>query len=142
MGEVLAQMRGIDDSHIQVVAEQNFCKLMNYDYLRYVRGCSGFAGFARGSLNRAKLENFSDEMRSILGKKWSEWGSEQVASNFLVANSPRATVLSYPKHANFTLGIPWQESAFLHFIGTYRFKQCLYVEMARKIIKRLNGLQA
>jgi hypothetical protein len=141
MREVTAQMQAIDDTHIQVVAEQSFCKLAGYDELRYVRGCSGFAGFAQGSFNRARLESFAHEMSNILGERWSQWGSEQVASNFFVANSSRATVLPYPKYANVTPGIPWEDSVFLHFIGTYRFKRGVYIKTARKIIRTLGNLQ-
>jgi len=137
MGEVCAQMRRIQDNHIQVVAEQNFCKLTNYDRLRYVRGCSGFAGFGKGSLSRAKLESLSDEMRCILKEKWTQWGSEQVTSNICIANSPQATVLPYPKYANFTPELLWRESIFLHFIGTYRFQKGVYIKKAREVASQI-----
>lgn len=142
MVDVCTQMRAIHDSHVQVVAEQNFCKLIDYDNLKYVRGCSGFAGFAKGSLNRAKLESFSAEMRSILAEKWSQWGSEQVTSNFCIANSPDASVLPYPKYANFSPQISCKESSFLHFIGTYRFCDGIYLEKAKEVIRHLQAAEA
>ena len=142
MRDVCLQMREIEDSHVQVIAEQNFCKLRNYEVLRYVRGCSGFAGFARGSLDRGKLETLSGEIRSVLGEKWTEWGSEQVTSNICIANSPKSTVLPYPKYANFSPEIPWKDSSFLHFIGTYRFNDGAYVQKAREAITRLQAAGA
>ena len=36
-------------AHVQLWAEANFDKLADYQTLRYVRGCAGFAGFARHS---------------------------------------------------------------------------------------------
>ena len=40
-------------------------------------------------------------MEAILGTSWFEWGSEQVASNFVVANSPNPIVLPLPTYSCF-----------------------------------------
>ncbi len=48
--------------HMQVVAEANFDKLSDFESLRYVRGCSGFAGFARQSFTREFVEDISAQM--------------------------------------------------------------------------------
>src|SRR5438445_8599770 len=69
--------------HVQVVAEAHFDRLREFESLRYVRGCSGFAGFARGSFERSFVEAISEQMGSALGGRWAEWGSEQVMSNIV-----------------------------------------------------------
>ncbi len=139
MRDVCEQMKAYESQHIQVIAEQNFDKCLNYDQLKYVRGCAAFAGFAKGSFSRSKVEEFSQSMESILGKMWASWGSEQVTSNFIVANSPQSCVLPYPKYANFTLEIPYDQSSFLHFIGTYRFKKGVYMRKAKEILRNLKS---
>ena len=137
MRNVFQQMKDIKSDHVQVIAEQNFNKLRDYAQLKYVRGSAGFAGFAQGAFPRSKVEEFSLEMEDIVGKVWASWGSEQVASNFLVANSPRAHVLPYPKYSNYTLDTLCEKNAFLHFIGTYRFRKGVYIGKAQDTIKKL-----
>lgn len=124
------------DSHVQLVAEANFDKLREFETLRYVRGCSGFAGFAKGSFTREFVEAISAEMRAAIGIKWSEWGSEQVMSNIVVANVPHARVLPHPKYADcqkMKLG----ETEFVHFIGSCRFRNGTYARLGAKIVASL-----
>ena len=52
-------------------------------------------------------------MTAELGSRWTEWGTEQVTSNYVVANSPEAMVLPYPKYACFDLNMDPAESVFL-----------------------------
>jgi hypothetical protein len=139
MKDVCNVMKAYPSDHIQVVAEQNFDRHPSCDQLKYVRGCAGFAGFARGSFSLAKIEEFSQSMERIVGTMWSNWGSEQVSSNFIIANSPISSVLPYPKYANFTLEIPHEQSAFLHFFGSYRFEKGVYVRRAKSLVDRLKG---
>jgi hypothetical protein len=130
-------MKAFTDTHIQVVAEQSFSRLHDYQSLKYVRGCAGFAGFAMGSFSRERVEAFSQEMSGILGAKWREWGSEQVTSNVFVSNSPKSGVLPQPKYANFSPDVPYGQSAFLHFIGTHRFKRNVYVRTAADLVRTM-----
>lgn len=108
--------------------------------LRYIRGCSGFAGFARSADGRLLAEQFSQEAERLVGKKrWSEWGSEQVTSNFVVANEPDPLPLPADRYVNF-----WDEdlprsTPFIHFIGTYRFHRGAYVSASRQVIAALKG---
>lgn len=116
-------------AHVQLLAEANFHKLSDFDTLRYVRGCAGFAGFPRRSFEREFVEHISSQMRCAIGEKWTEWGSEQVMSNIVVANIPGAMVLPHPKYADcqkMRLG----ETAFIHFIGKCRFKGGTYATLA------------
>ncbi len=71
----------------------------------------------------------------MLGDKWGQWGSEQVASNFAVANTAGAMVLPYPKYANFDLDMDPQAACFLHFVGTNRFDRGVYAGETRAFIE-------
>ena len=123
-------------AHVQLVAEANFHKLRDFETLRYIRGCAGFAGFPRRSFTRGFVEKISREMRAAIGDKWAEWGSEQVMSNIVVANIPGAVVLPHPKYADcqkMRLG----ETAFIHFIGSCRFKGGTYARLGAEVIETL-----
>ena len=106
----------------------------------YVQGSSGFAGFAKGGFTRERIEELDFIMRRQLGNRWLEWGTEQSASNFAIANSPGAIVLPWPKYANF--GSVWKKIglnnyAFLHFVGTYRFMDRIFLTLGQRIINDL-----
>lgn len=139
MAERLQTARGLAPSatsHVQLVAEANFGALKEFSRLRYVRGCSGFAGFPRRSFTRSFVEEVSAQMRSAIGAKWSEWGSEQVMSNIVLANIPGAMVLPHPKYAD-CLKMKPDETAFVHFIGTCRFSNGTYARLGRELIAAL-----
>lgn len=126
-----------DATHVQVVAEKAFDRIEGAAALRYVRGCSGFSGFAKAAFGRPFVEDFSSQMASLIGAKWTEWGSEQVMSNVAVANSPRATVLPHPKYCDCEhIGA---DTAFVHFIGSCRFTGDTYARMARQVIGSLQA---
>jgi len=141
MAERAAQAKqitvGQDNSHIQVLAESKLDKLSGYEALRYVRGCSGFAGFPAGSFSRERVEALSQEMYAALGSKWNTWGSEQFTSNVIIANSARAVVLPHPKYC--ACNRVRDETAFIHFIGSCRFNDGTYARLARRVIGELNG---
>jgi hypothetical protein len=102
----------------------------------YVRGCAGFTGFppTPGMLNR--LLQFSLCMSGKIGMgRWSAWGTEQVASNFLVANAAGTQVLPYPKYG--TPDAMNEETAFIHFIGSLRFVNDKYEKTSRTVIQRM-----
>jgi hypothetical protein len=87
---------------------------------RYVRGGAVFAGFARR-----------------LFRRWREWGSEQVASNYLIANSPEECVLPCPKYASLWPGVLYEQASFLHGLGTNRFKGGTCREIASRVVREL-----
>lgn len=122
--------------HIQLTAEANFNHLKRFEALQYVRGCAGFSGFAKGSFDRAFVEEISGQMQQALGDRWREWGSEQVMSNIVVANTPIARVLPHPKYCDCTRIRPG-ETVFIHFIGSCRFLGGTYAGLARRVIKDL-----
>lgn len=124
-----------ESSHVQLASEASFNQLSDFDRLKYVRGCAGFSGFAKDSFRLDFVEGVSQGMAEALGDKWSEWGSEQVMSNILVANSPRARVLPHPKYADC---IKMDESTcFIHFIGDCRFTRGVYAEKSRAMVRSL-----
>jgi hypothetical protein len=107
----------------------------------YVRGCAAFCGFPPGSVTRDAIEAIHGVMVRHLGARWSEWGSEQVASNILVANAAGTTVLPAPRYCSH-----YPESyhlvrdpgvALVHFIGPHRYDRGNYRALARGAITAL-----
>ena len=129
-------------TQVQAACERSFDQLPESASLKYVRGNSGFTGFAKGSLTREKIERFSDLMRRIAGEKWDEWGSEQVASSLLIANDDGSCALEFPRYLSFWghAGVPYDDAAFIHFIGPPRYSQGAYLKYARKVIPTLSCL--
>ena len=123
-------------SHVQLYAEARFDELPDVDTLRYVRGCAGFAGFARRSFTREFVEKVSGQMLSTIGDKWKEWGSEQVMSNIVIANIARNFVLPHPKYAD-CVRMKRDETAFIHFIGSCRFDGGTYARLGAEVIGAL-----
>ncbi len=107
---------------------------------KYVRGCSGFAGFAPSSEGRELALAFSQEAERLLGQdRWSEWGSEQVTSNFVVANEANALLLPYGRYLNFWNEPLNDDAAVVHFIGTYRYHRGAYLAAVQRAIADLAG---
>lgn len=126
------------DSHVQVAAEANFPNLKRYRELKYIRGCAGFSGFAQGSVDKSLMLELNSELQSLIGiQKWSEWGSEQVMSNLLVANASKAVVLPYPTYSAFRRDSDIQKNIFLHFMGPDRFYKNRYGTLGREVIAHL-----
>lgn len=131
-------MRHISD-HVQIQAELALGNYPDDIGLCYVRGCSGFAGFAAGYLTRRMVEEFSSNMTKLLGaEKWGEWGSEQVSSNFLVANSPGALILPVNAYPFWAPGVDAGRAKLIHFVGTHRYYAGKYAALARSIIDQLS----
>jgi hypothetical protein len=114
----------MNSDYIGVVSERCFDRYPDCDELRYVRGSSGLAGFAPSAFPRKRLEEFHRIMEEMVGAtRWREWGTEQCASNFAVANSPNAVVLPFPAYSSFFPNGPREEAKFFHFIGSFRFDE-------------------
>jgi hypothetical protein len=130
-------IRNSASDHLQGHAERALPRLSNAHGRKYVRGGAAFAGFAKGSFSIHDLQLFSAEMQQLIGPRWHHWGSEQVASNFMIANSPDAFVLPYPKYASFWPNVQYDEPRFLHFLGTNRFKGGVYRRLAQQTVGEL-----
>jgi hypothetical protein len=120
--------------HIQAAAEIALGGLPDAASVKYVRGCSGFTGFPRGVAKREDLYKFSEFMAAKLGKRWTEWGTEQFSSNFLLANCPNVLILPWDKYMSYW-GEPVEGVAFYHFIGTYRYHGGVYTRVAKQAIQ-------
>lgn len=140
-----AEMAGVSPwNSINITTEKAFERYPGTDGLYYVRGSAGFAGFAKGGFPRAGIEDFHRKMERLVGeKRWREWGSEQCASNFAVANSPNPMVLPYPEYASFTAQVPREAVRLFHFIGTYRFLDGYFARRGREVVEALtSGVQS
>lgn len=123
--------------HIQSVIESALRDVPGAEELRYIRGCAGFAGFSRSATGRALAERFAVDAGAVVGPRFAEWGSEQAASNFVVANDPDPIQLPYHRYTNH-----WEEAlpadpAFIHYIGTYRYDRGSYVAASQRAIRQL-----
>ena len=136
VGELAESLGG---DHIQVLAECALNTLPGSVERRYIRGCSGFAGFACGAMNFEQLERFSQQMEERLGGgKWRQWGSEQVTSNYMIANTDNPLVLPFEHYPYWDLKQDLAEVRLVHFIGGHRFDGQAYVRLGKQIIQTLN----
>lgn len=128
----------INGGHVQLLAEKSFSKMVEADTRLYVRGCAGFAGYGKNSATLDSLIKFSSEIEGIIGKGgWHQWGSEQVASNYVVANVPGSVILPFDKYPYYEVGLSLNTPKFLHFIGGSRYKRGVYIMLSRKIISHI-----
>ncbi|MGD0798145.1 MAG: hypothetical protein ABR910_10515 [Acidobacteriaceae bacterium] len=139
MAGACLRSKGNLDPMVQAVCERSFDLLEESASLRYVRGNAGFTGFAKGSIDREKVVRYSNLMRRIAKEKWDEWGSEQVTSNLLIANSLDAFPLEFPKYLSYWAhpDVAYENASFIHFIGPYRFSNGFYLKCARKVMATL-----
>ena len=137
--EAAKRARAIKHPYVGMAAESLFDRYPGAEKLRYVRGSSGFAGFAKGAFDRAQIEDFHEQMEHLLPDRWTEWGSEQCGSNFAVANSAGARVLPFPKYGNFDHHHDPAKSSFLHFIGAHRFDDDLFARLGNETITGLGS---
>jgi hypothetical protein len=122
--------------HIVDLAEALLDRLPETAPPNYVHASSGFAGFAKGSFRLSDLESFSNWMRGHLSARWDKVGSEQIASNYMLANAPGALVLPYDRYACFGPQFTPGDRRFIHFFGTYRYGDGLYRQRARRFIRQ------
>jgi hypothetical protein len=126
-------------SHIQAAAEARLDELNDPAAFRYIRGCAGFAGFARGALSPERLRDVSAQLRAIHRERWDEWGTEQVTSNLLAASAPGAFALPHPRYCNADGLTP--ATVLAHYIGYIRFRTRDYEERARAAARLLRRLE-
>lgn len=129
---------GPQDGHVQVQFESRLGLLGDDCPWHYARGCAGFAGFAPGSFGRSRAAAFTGIFSQLVDThRLSEWGTEQLASNFHLANDPDPVILSAKRYVNFW-GRSWhQDAAFVHFVGTHRYSRHAYADATRMAIQHL-----
>ncbi|TXT32645.1 MAG: hypothetical protein FD131_218 [Rhodocyclaceae bacterium] len=132
-----AKGRLAGDDHVQLVAESVLDGLSDQSRWKYVRACSGFAGFPRGAFGKEQLVRISQEMSALLGERWKEWGTEQFTSNLVLASMEGAKLLPHPKYC-----APHRangDTAFRHFIGYVRHTTPLYAILAGQVAAELRS---
>jgi len=129
---------GPGDGHVQIVMETRMGLLPEAGRWRYIRGCSGFTGWARGDAGRALAGEFAAAMTAQIGAEAMRiWGTEQVTSNFLIANELDPLLLPYARYTNYW-GEPWDADArFIHFVGAHRHTGSAYADATRNAIAAL-----
>ena len=128
---------GEEGGHIQSTFESRILQLPDATSKRYARGCAGFAGFAKGGGGIKAAHAFSRDAQAIVGDRWSEWGSEQIASNYLIANEEGATLLPYARYFNYW-NSPWGgDMRFIHFVGAWRYANDSYAKATDRAINLL-----
>ncbi|PEQ14179.1 hypothetical protein B2G71_00780 [Novosphingobium sp. PC22D] len=117
--------QGPEEGHVQTRFESRLAEAGG-DW-RYLRGCSGFAGFAAGGEGRARAAHFLELLSSLVGPDdVTIWGTEQIASNFHLANEPDPVILPSSRYVNYW-GEPWHDdTGFLHFVGSFRYARGAY----------------
>jgi len=126
----------------QGVGERSLDRFPDSAHLRYVRGNAAFAGFARDSFTRKDVEFYSKNMELLCGhNKWHEWGSEQVTSNLIIANTANARILQHPRYTSYYAlpNVDYKQSCFVHFMGTHRFENGCYANLSQWVIRHLKS---
>ena len=138
--EIAARLypQGPEEGHIQSRVESRMHEMRNDLPWRYIRGCSGFAGFAAGNAGRLLAAAFLSEMERLVGPDdITIWGTEQITSNFIVANEVSPVLLPSARYVNYG-GEPWPDgTGFVHFVGTHRYDNDAYAEQSRRVIATL-----
>lgn len=131
---------GPQDGHVQVRFESRLGQLGDDSPWCYARGCAGFAGFAPGNADRKRAAAFTSIFLQLVGPSdLTLWGTEQLASNFHLANEPDPVLLPARRYVNFW-GRPWaDDAAFIHFIGTHRYDRRYYADVTRQAIARMHA---
>ena len=141
MAESSREAQAKNSNYVGDVLEAKFCEWPGAETLKYVRGSAGFSGFAKKNFSVSALENFHEQMKLLLGARWKEWGTEQSASNYMIANAPDAVTLPFPDYATFPLPDHWERAKFFHFIGSNRFRDNYFADQGKRIIQELLAQQ-
>ncbi len=131
---------GVMDGHVQSRIESRMGQLAPGLGWKYLRGCAGFAGFAAGNGGRDLASAFLSRMAQVIGgDDTAIWGTEQVASNFLIANEGAPVCLPYDRYMNYWAQDWGTDTAFVHFVGAHRYDRGAYMEASRAAIARLSA---
>jgi len=126
--------------HIQAQIEARLGEVPGGAAKRYIRGCAGFAGFPAGYAGRAEAAWFRDAIAGLIGDaEVHRWGTEQVASNMLIANAPDPLLLPYAGYSNYWNEAWGRETRFVHFVGAHRHDHGAYAAATRAAIARLRA---
>ncbi|MCU0627376.1 MAG: hypothetical protein MUF21_12965 [Gemmatimonadaceae bacterium] len=132
-----AEFRDVASSHIQIVSETMMRDVDALSGTTYFRGCAGFAGYARGAIAWSDVERYSLAMEAAIGPRWHEWGTEQVTSNYVIANAAGGSVLPWPAYINMSRGLDEAAARVIHFSGELRFADGVYERAARTAMQAM-----
>jgi hypothetical protein len=138
LAHISARARTFSNNHLQAFVEKRLDQIQGIKPF-YVRGSAAFFGLPKGSVSLEDIEAFSDVMSGTIGPRWQEWGSEQITVNYLLANLTGTLVLQPPTYIQHWLSQPKDNNAFIHFIGTHRFRHLFYTRESMKIIAKLRA---
>lgn len=131
---------GPEGGHVQARFESRLGQADAAPGWRYVRGCAGFAGFAAGGAGRDRARQFLALLVDLIGEDSKPiWGTEQIASNFHIANEPDPLLLPSRRYLNYWGEPIGPEAAFVHFVGTHRFARGAYAAKSRAAIGAVGG---
>jgi hypothetical protein len=132
--------RGPEGGHVQARFESRLGQADCTPGWRYVRGCAGFTGFAAGGAGRDRANRFLTLLVDLIGAESKPiWGTEQIASNFHIANEPDPLLLPSRRYLNYWGEPIGPEAAFVHFVGTHRFAKGAYAHASRNAIRMVGG---
>ncbi|WP_286705111.1 MULTISPECIES: hypothetical protein [Acidiphilium] len=124
-------------NYVGLVLERSFENWPNADRLRYCRGSAAIAGFARTAEGTTVLEEFYSNMKASLGPRHQQWGTEQCASNFVIANASTVSMLPFPEYSTYPgLGTD-QAVKMFHMLGSVRYADGYYAKKGKKIIAKM-----
>lgn len=130
--------RGVNSEHVQIQSERVLERIPDSAAKQYIRGCAGFAGFPQNSLKGREIEAFSKFMEDTLGRAtWYQWGSEQVTSNYMIANMNNPLALPLEEYPYWAPDTNLTSAQLIHFIGEHRFASTKYLQVARQAIAKL-----
>jgi len=131
---------GEEAGHVQTRIESGMARLAPNLGWNYIRGCAGFTGFSAGRGGRELAAAFIARMKGLIGEDDAAiWGTEQVASNFLIANEGSPLCLPYSRYMNYW-GEQWdKDTAFVHFVGAHRYDNGAYADASLEAIAELGG---
>jgi hypothetical protein len=121
------------DKFIQFELEAALAVLGDINNINYIRACAGLGGYAPGVVTYEILLDISDRYRAIFKERWDAWGTEQFVSNFILANTKNVAVLPVSRYNSVDMFS--NNLAFIHFIGSYRFKSGYYMECSKKVLQ-------
>lgn len=131
MSQWIAESSFGDLKSVQVIGENLLKDMPDADNRFYVRASAAFTGFPKGAMTWDAAERFSVEMEALMGQRWHEWGTEQFASNAMVAAAGDTLELAGPSYVNHYPDRPLDDAEFVHFFGTYRFMKDRYTHCVK-----------
>jgi hypothetical protein len=139
--DAASEARATGGQGFQLQVESRLDELPVSPSARYVRGCAALTGFAARAIDINRVEEIHQHFAKLVGAEaWKTWGSEQVASNYLVANAPNVSVLpvaAYCSHFGDAATSRYDSASILHFIGSNRFDNGTYRRLAARVLGTL-----